>query len=58
MEGQPTITLVSTASIQQDIHEHIMCCNLLLIANFKVGQVAAHLLPTASKTIRRIIFNF
>lgn len=57
MEGQPTIALISTTSIQQDIYEHIMCCNLLLIVDFKVDQVAAHLLPTSSRTLRRIIFN-
>lgn len=60
MEGQPTIALVSTTSIQQNIYEHIMCCNLLLIAYSKVDQVAthvvAHLSPTTLKTL--IMFSY
>jgi hypothetical protein len=42
MEGQPMIILISITSIQQDIYEHIMYYNLLLIADSKVNQVAAH----------------
>jgi hypothetical protein len=42
MEGQPIISLVSTTLLQQDIYEHIMCCNLLLIAYSKVDQVVTH----------------
>jgi hypothetical protein len=62
MEGQPTIALVSTTSIQQNIYEHIMCCNLLLIVDFKVDQVATHVVAHLSLmslgTLRRIIFNY